>query len=255
MSVVEYEVNGHVAVVTLTRPASRNAVNGEVASGLEGAVDRVETDSDVWCAVLAATGPVFSAGADLKVLAGGGSADLDTDRGGFAGIVRRKRSKPLVAAIEGPALAGGCEIALACDIVVASRAASFGLPEVKRSIIAGAGGAWRLARVIPRNLAMTMLLTGEPISGERAYELGFVSQLTEPGEALAASVELAQLICRNAPVAVRLSRSLLLDAISASDDDAWAMSRQALKAVMQTEDFREGPRAFIEKRDPIWSGH
>src|SRR5688572_17534493 len=158
---VDYEIRGRVAVLTLNRPEARNAVNGELANALEAALDRMEDDPEVWVGILTGAGPVFSAGADLKAIAAGKGNELGTKRGGFAGLVQRERTKPLIAAVDGPALAGGCELVLACDVVVASREARFGLPEVKRSLVASAGGLVKLPRVLPPRVAMQMLLTGD----------------------------------------------------------------------------------------------
>lgn len=251
---VTYEERSRVAVVTLRRPEARNAVNAELAAALETALDRFEGDDNIWAAVLAGEGPAFSAGADLKVVAAGGIREMFTARGGFAGIASRARSKPLIAAVEGPALAGGCEIVLACDLIVASRRATFGLPEVKRSLVAGAGGLFRLPRALPLNVAMEAILTGDPLGAERAHALGMVNQLVEPGEAVEAAVALAERICANAPVAVRESRKAVLAGVGAGDDLGWTISEAALTTVMQTEDFAEGPRAFGEKRSAVWKG-
>jgi enoyl-CoA hydratase len=251
---IDFEVRGRTGVVTINRPAARNAVNGEVAAGLRDAVQRIEADGDLWVGVLAGAGPVFCAGADLKEVAAGRIDTLDTDPGGFAGITKLTRTKPLIAAVEGPALAGGCEIVLACDLVVASTAASFGLPEVKRSLVAGAGGLIRLPRVLPRNVAMELAVTGDPIAAERAHAFGLVNVLCEPGGAVAAAVELAARIGANAPVAVRLSRAAMLAAAAADDEEAWRISAAAGAAVARTEDFTEGPRAFVEKRPAVWTG-
>lgn len=251
---VDYEVNGRVAIITIRRPEARNAVNGEVANGIESAIDRLEESPEVWVGVIAGEGPVFCAGADLKAIASGQAGDLQTARGGFAGIARRDRTKPIIAAVDGPALAGGCEISLACDLIVASRNASFGLPEVKRSLVAAAGGLFRLPRVLPPKLAMEMILTGDPITAERAYEFGMVNQLVEPGQALEAALALAERICVNAPMAVWESRKVVLQAATADDDTLWRMSGQGMATLFQTEDFQEGPRAFIEKRSPVWKG-
>src|ERR1700694_4198221 len=169
---IDYEVSDRVAVITIRRPEARNAVNGEVASGIEAAIDNLEEDPEVRAGVVAGEGPVFSAGADLKAIAAGQANSLQTARGGFAGITQRERTKPLIAAVDGPALAGGCEIALACDMIVASRQAIFGLPEVKRSLLAAAGGLFRLPRTLGPQVAMEAILTGEPISAQRAYDLG-----------------------------------------------------------------------------------
>ena len=160
----------------------------------------------------------------------------------------------MIAAVDGPALAGGCEIVAACDLVVASTASSFGIPEVKRSLVAGAGGLFRLGRKLPGNIAMELALTGDPISAEQAYVHGLVNQLVEPGAVLDAALALAARITVNAPIAVRLSRQVLLDSVAADDDEAWRITNVAYKAVLATEDFNEGPRAFVEKRPPRWTG-
>jgi enoyl-CoA hydratase len=251
---IEFEARGKVALITINRPEARNAINGAVAAGLQEAVERLEADPELWVGVIAGHGPAFSAGADLKEIAAGRAASLATERGGFAGITRLPRSKPLIAAVDGPALAGGCEIVLTCDLVVASTAATFGIPEVKRSLIAGAGGLFRLARTLPRNVALELAITGDPISAERAYTLGLVNELCEPGTAVDAALALASRVAVNAPVAVQLSRAIVLDGTLASDEEAWRMTDAATRQVMETEDFTEGPRAFIEKREPVWAG-
>jgi enoyl-CoA hydratase len=252
--IVRFERNGHVGTITINRPEARNAVNGDVAAGIEAAIDELEADSEMWCGVVFGSGPVFSAGADLKAIAAGEASQLATSRGGFAGIVRRERQKPLIAAVDGPALAGGLEIVLSCDLVVASTSARFGLPEVKRSLVAGAGGLFRLGRQLPRNIALELLLTGEPISAQRAYDLGFVNLLCQPGLALESARELALSIAANAPRAVQASLRLARAASSDNEGALFAESQKAMVEIMATEDFAEGPRAFIEKRAPKWQG-
>lgn len=251
---IDYEVHDRVAVITIRRPEARNAINGEVATGMEIAIDRMEGSPEVWVGVVAGDGPVFSAGADLKAIAAGQAASLQTARGGFGGITRRERVKPLVAAVDGPALAGGCEVALACDMIVASRRALFGLPEVKRSLLAAAGGLFRLPRTVGPKVAMEIILTGDPISAERAYDLGMVNQLVEPGEALPAAMALAARIAVNAPLAVWESRNVALAAQTEDDETLWRLTNEGFSRVAATEDFGEGPRAFIEKRAPVWQG-
>jgi enoyl-CoA hydratase len=255
MAIVEYEQRGHVAVLTINRPEARNAVNGEVASGVEAAIDRMEDDPDTWVGVLTGAGTVFSAGADLKAISTGQAAGLSTERGGFAGIARRERTKPVIAAVDGPALAGGCEIVLACDLVVASTNAKFGVPEVKRSLVAAGGGLFRLPKLLPPRIAMELVLTGDPIDAERAYALGFVNEVVAAGQAVDAAVALAERICVNAPLAVRESRKVVLTALGTDDEEQlWKLSNAAFAKVAGSEDFAEGPRAFIEKRAPEWKG-
>lgn len=252
--VVEFTTEGPFAVVRINRPEARNAVNGAVARGIEDAIDRIENDDAIWVGILTGEPPVFCAGADLKEINAGRAADLATERGGFGGIVQRERTKPLIAAVDGPALAGGTEIVLSCDLVVASTTATFGIPEVKRSLVAGAGGLFRLGRKIPFNVAMELALTGDPIDATRAHHFGLVNRLVEPGEALVAARALAEAVCANAPVAVRESRRIVLEATHAPDEIGWRMSAQGMGKAMRSEDFSEGLTAFIEKRPPRWTG-
>jgi enoyl-CoA hydratase len=251
---IEFETQGRVALISINRPDARNAVNGDVARGIEAALDRLEADAELWVGVITGRGTAFSAGADLKAVSAGQGATLATERGGFAGIVQRELEKPLIAAVDGPALAGGCEIALACDLIVASRRARFGLPEVKRSLIAAAGGLFRLPRVLPPRIAMELALTGDSIDAERAYHFGFVNALTEPGEALAGALALAERIIENAPLAVRESRRILRKALASDEALLWQETFGAFGRIVSSEDFREGPLAFIEKRPPVWKG-
>ena len=250
---VNFEVRDRIAIITLNRPEARNAVSQQLAEDLEAAIDRLEVDDALWIGILCGNGPAFCAGADLKAIASG-EARLTTERGGFAGLVRRVRTKPLIAAVEGPAVAGGTEIVLSCDLVVASTTARFGLPEVKRSLVANAGGLFRLPRALPTNVAMEMALTGDDLDAEAAHRHGLVNRLVQPGHALATAVELAEAVNANAPLAVRASRRVVLAARLLEDDEAFEVAANATREVFRTEDFREGPRAFVEKRSPIWTG-
>ncbi len=257
--IVTYEANGRIAVITLNRPEARNAVNGDVAEGLEAAIDQLEADDEVWVGIIQAntegqSRPVFCAGADLKAVNSGEGARLNTERGGFAGFVYRERRKPVIVAVDGLATAGGCEIVLAADLVVASTQSSFGLAEVKRNLIAGAGGLFRLPRAIGQAAAMEAILTGEPFTAERAFGLGLVSRLTEPGEALAEAMKLAEQISKSAPMAVAESRRVVLAAAYEDDDTLKKMTNDAMRRIMASEDLTEGLTAFIEKRAPNWQG-
>ncbi len=251
---VEFVVDGHVGLITLNRPDARNAVNSDVASGVEAALDTIEADENIWLSIITGNGPVFCAGADLKAVASGDARGLSTERGGFGGLVMRERTKPLIAACDGPALAGGTEIVLACDLVVASTAARFGVPEVKRSLVAAAGGLFRLPQVLPRNIATELILTGDPISAERAADFGMVNVLCEPGQALTEARALAERIAVNAPLAVRESLAVMKGAVGEDDATAMARSNDAIRRLAKTDDYAEGPQAFIEKRPPEWKG-
>jgi enoyl-CoA hydratase len=253
---VLYERDDRVGVITLNRPAARNAVNADVALGLEAAVDRLEEDPEAWVGVLCANTegqarPVFCAGADLKVIEAGELPSLYTERGYFGGFVYRERTKPIVVAVDGLATAGGLEIVLAADLVVATTRSAFALAEVKRNLIAAAGGLFRLPRAIGQAAAMEAILTGEPIEATRAHELGLVSRLVEPGAALDEALVLARQIAACAPLAVRASRRVVL---AADDDDETLkkLSQELLDAVLASEDAQEGLTAFIEKRPPVW---
>ena len=258
-NIVEYEVRGKVAIITLNRPEARNAVNGDVASFLEAAIDKLEADSNVWIGVLAANTagqerPVFCAGADLKAINSGQAAGLNTKRGGFGGFVYRERKKPVIAAVDGLATAGGCELVLACDMLVASTRSAFGLAEATRNLIAGAGGLFRLPRAIGRAAAMEAILTGEPFSAQRAYELGMVNKLVEPNTSLDAAIDLALRVCKAAPLAVWASRKIVLASETESDQNLIDMTNKEFAAVLASEDTKEGLTAFIEKRPPNWQG-
>ena len=255
---IDYQKQGNVAVITINRPEARNAVNTAVATGIEEAIDRLEADDEVWVGILTgaktAKGYIFCAGADLKQMSvdpGG----MMTPRGGFGGFVMRERTKPIIAAVDGPALAGGTELVLACVLVVASKTAVFGVPEVKRNLVAAAGALFRMPRKLPRNVAMELALTGRlDFPAERAYHFGLVNVLCEEGGALEAAKKLAAQISENAPLAVRESRRIILEATDQPDEVGWRLSNEGIAKMFGTEDFTEGLAAFVEKRAPKWKG-
>lgn len=249
---IDFETRERVAIMTIRRPEARNTVNGEIAEAIEQAVDRIEADVEIRAAILAADGSVFCAGADLDAIVAGQADTLTTERGGFGGLVWRARRTPLIAAVDGPAMAGGLELALACDLIVASRHAVFGLPEVKRSLVASGGALFRLPQVVGTNVAREMILTGDPITAERAYHLGLVNRLTEPGQVLDGAMDLARRIVANAPLAVQESREVSSAAFGRSDPALWSMTAAAAQRVATSEDFAEGPRAFVDQRPPVW---
>jgi enoyl-CoA hydratase len=251
---IGFEAWGHGARITIDRPEARNAIDAAAARDLEAAIDRLEADDSLWVGVLTGSPPSFCAGADLRVLESGGLDEITTERGGFAGLVRRERTKPLIAAVVGAAFAGGFEIVLACDLVVAAADSRFGLPEVSRALIAGAGGLVRLPTVVPKNVAMEMALTGLPVDAATAARLGIVNRVVETDEVVDAAIALAQQVGAGAPLAVQRSRQVLLAAIEQGPEAAWELSAQGLREMVATEDFTEGPRAFLEKRPPVWKG-
>jgi enoyl-CoA hydratase/carnithine racemase len=245
----------HVALITIQRPEARNAVNVPVTRGIARAVEMTESDADIWVAIITgAGGKAFCAGADIKEVAAGRAMSLRTEEGGFAGFAHRSRAKPWIAAVEGFAFGGGCEIALACDFIIASRSSVFALPEVKRGLIAGAGGIYRLVRALPRNVALELIATGGELPAERAHAFGMVNQLTAEGEAVAAATALASRICACAPIAVRESLKVARLAADLDDKSLHRLSHEAMGRNSQTEDYKEGPRAFLEKRSPRWVG-
>jgi enoyl-CoA hydratase len=246
------ETRDGVLIITINRPDARNAVNGAVAAGMANALDRLDNDDDLRVGIVTGAGGYFSAGMDLKAFVQGESPYAG-DRG-FAGITQRSSKKPLIAAVEGFALAGGFEVALSCDLIVASREARFGIPEVKRSLVAAGGALLRLPKRIPYHLAMELALTGDPIGAERAYDIGVVNRLAEPGTALDTALELAAAIARNAPLALIASKQIIQHALDWSEDEGWAKQGEISGPVFGSEDAREGATAFAEKREPVWRG-
>jgi enoyl-CoA hydratase len=246
---VEVERRDHILVVSIRREAKRNAINREVADGIEEGLATLDDDPDLWVGILTGTASVFSAGSDLA-----SRGDYVTERGGEYGVIRRVRRKPLIAAVEGPALGGGLEVVLACDLVAASTSARFGLPEVSIGALPTCAGLFRTHRTVPVNLARELILTGDPIDAARAYSAGLVNVLTEPGEALSAAMRMAERICRNAPLSVQASLFAVNTLLAATDADGWTKTREAQESLAGTHDLEEGIRAFLEKRPPVWTG-
>ena len=242
-----------VAVITINRPERRNAIDRATAQAISDTLDRVDGDDAVRVAVITGAGRTFCAGMDLKALNATGERPIVEGRGQF-GICRRPPLKPLIAAVEGHALGGGTEIALASDIIIAAEDATFGLPEVRLGLAAAAGGAIRLPRRIPYGLALEYVLTGRPIPAPRAHELGLVNHLSEPGQALEDALSLAAEIAANAPLGVRLSKQVMLETQDVSMAEAFELQEPLMQIIRSSEDAAEGARAFVEKRTPVWKG-
>jgi enoyl-CoA hydratase len=246
------EVRDGVLLVTLNRPDARNAVDGALAVGVAAAVERLEADDGLRVGVLTGAGRGFCSGMDLKAFLRGESPHAGGR--GFAGICERPPAKPVIAAVEGFAVAGGLEVALSCDMIVAGRSAKLGIPETKRGLIAGAGGLFRLPRRIPRAVAMELALTGELIDAARGYDLGLVNRVCEDGGALEEALALAATIAANGPLAVRLSKQIVDHLVELPEAEAWSRQQSFIDQIMGSSDAREGAAAFAEKRAPVWTG-
>jgi enoyl-CoA hydratase len=249
---VDVEIGDGVMVITINRPSARNAMNLAVAEGIAAAADELDARSDVAVGILTGAGGFFSAGMDLKAFARGERPSIPGR--GLAGIAERPPVKPLIAAVEGPALAGGCELALACDVIVAARTATFGIPEVSRGLVAAGGGLLRLAKALPYGLAMELALTGRRLGAEQAHAAGLVTRLADEGRALAEARQLAAEIRAQAPLAVAATKTILAGAARWTDAEMIAWQRRIAEPVLASEDAREGALAFAEKRLPRWSG-
>ncbi len=246
------ERRGNVLLITLNRPEVRNAVNAALAAGVAAALDELDADETLSVGVLSGSGGFFSAGMDLGAFVKGESAWFG-DRG-FAGITQRASRKPLIAAIEGFALAGGMEIALSCDLIVAAAGARMGIPEVKRSLVAAGGALLRMPRRMPYHLVMELALTGDPLPAERFAELGLVNRVVEPGTAVDAALELAGTLAKNGPLAMVATKQVLQQQFDWSSAEMWDRQGEIVGPVFASEDAREGSAAFKEKREPVWKG-
>ena len=246
------DIEDGVMTITMNRPEAKNAMNKSMAEGISAAIDEFEASADIRVAILAGNGGTFCSGMDLKGFLAG---ETPTVAGrGFGGISQYSPAKPLIAATEGYALAGGFELVLACDMVVASRTTKFGLPEVKRSLVAGAGGVFRLPQQIPERIAMEMVMTGDHYTAERMYECGLVNALTDEGKALEGAKELAGRIAINGPLATAASKKIMKEYKTWPHDEIWQRQQDIMNPVFSSSDAREGATAFAEKRAPVWKG-
>ncbi len=246
------EVVDATLLITLNRPQARNAVNRATAEQLAAALDRLDDDDELQAGILTGAEGTFCAGMDLKAFVKGESPTIDGR--GFAGLTEAPPAKPLIAAVEGYALAGGCEVALACDLIVAGRGARFGIPEVKRGLVAAGGGVVRLPRRIPPAVAMELALTGDPVDAERAERLGLVNRVCDDGQAVEVATELAGAITANAPLAVRVSKQIVRESWTWTEDEWPRAQAPGVRQVMGSQDAIEGSKAFAEKRAPNWTG-
>ena len=241
-----------VLVVTINRPAQKNALNAAVAEGVAAAVDELEGSDDLRVGVLTGAGGTFSSGMDLKAFLRGESPVIEGR--GLCGLTQAPPRKPLVGAVEGWALAGGFELLLACDLVVAGQSARFGVPEVKRALVAGAGAALLLSRRIPQAYALEMLLTGDPVTADRGAQIGLVNRVVPDGTALDTALGLAQTIAANGPLAVAVTKQIARSAADWTLTEGWQEQDRLMAPVFASDDAREGAAAFAEKRSPVWLG-
>jgi len=249
------ERRGHIEILTINRPEARNAINGAVSRLMSSAMDELAEDDDCWVVVITGSGEkAFTAGMDLKAFVGGERDEIMGAKGGFAGLTRRDFPKPMIAAVNGSALAGGLEVMLSCDLVVAAEHATFGIPEAKRGLIAGAGGLVRLPKRLPLAVALEMAMTGDTIDAGRAAALGLVNHVVPAASLLAEALALAERIAANAPLAVRYSKSVMKRAAEIPEAEGWKLNNEAMGVVFSSADAKEGPVAFAEKRAPQWQG-
>jgi enoyl-CoA hydratase len=247
------ERRGSVEILTINRPDARNAINGAVSKAMAAFMDGLADDAGCDVVVITGSGDkAFSAGMDLKAFSSGESADIMAASGGFGGLTRRDFPKPLIAAVNGAALAGGFEIMLSCDLVVAAEHATFGIPEAKRGLVAGAGGLVRMPKRLPMAVALELAMTGDPIDAERAYTLGLVNKVVPSDAVLNEAVGLAERIAANAPLAVRYSKSVMKQAAEVPESEGWSVNAEATRVVFSSADAMEGATAFAEKRPPKW---
>ena len=250
---ISLQASDGILVITINRPEAKNAINLETAQVMAAAFDRLDSEEALRIGILTGAGATFSSGMDLKAFAQSRQRPVLEGRG-FAGLNERPPKKPLIAAVEGYAVAGGCEMALACDLIVAANNAKFGLPEVKRGLVPGAGGMLRLPRRLPYHVAMELVLTGDMLAAERAYALGLVNRLTEPGGALSGALDFARAIVANGPLAVRMAKRIVVESHDWSQAEMFDLQRPLIAPIFSSADAKEGATAFAEKRAPVWQG-
>ncbi len=243
------DVRDHVLVITMNRHEKRNAIDGEMTEALDAALNMLDDDPDLWVGVITGGPDMFCAGTDMAATSGS-----PTERGGVYGVVGRTRVKPLIAAVEGFAYGGGFEVVMACDMVIAASNARFGLPEVKRGLVATSGALFRASRVLPLNVAKQLLFTGADLSPQDGHRLGLINEVTEPGGAKAVALRWATQMTQNAPISVQQSLKVVDILVSAEDEQAWELTRAARKVIGESNDSKEGVQAFFEKRPPRWTG-
>lgn len=243
------QIQDHILIITMSRHDKRNAIDAEMTLALDAALNRLEDEVDLWAAIISGGPDMFCAGTDMAAKSG-----APTERGGIYGLVGRTRTKPLIAAVEGVAFGGGFEVAMACDMIVAATNARFGLPEVKRGLVATSGAIFRASRVLPLNIAKQLMLTGAELSPADGYRLGMINELCEPGRALTAALTLAKKITANSPVSVQQSLQAIDALTSANDAQGWALTEKARQVINKSDDAKEGVAAFFEKRPPVWTG-
>jgi enoyl-CoA hydratase len=242
-----------IQIITINRPEAKNAINLDTAAEMSDAFEELDAREDIQIGILTGAGATFSSGMDLKDFARTGKRSVVEGKG-FAGLNEAPPKKPLIAAVEGYALAGGCEMMLACDLVVSANNAKFGLPEVKRGLVPGSGGLLRLPRQIPYHIAMEVVLTGDMFTAERAHQYGLINVLTEPGQALAGAIELAKRICENGPLAIQTAKRIINEGLDWPSDQMFEIQRPKMAHIFTSADAREGATAFAEKRKPVWQG-
>ena len=251
MSELLTDIQDGFIIVTINRPEAKNAITQAVAEGIQAAMEQLDKDSNLNAGILTGAGGTFCSGMDLKGFLRGENPVVEGY--GFGGMTERGPEKPVIAAVEGYALAGGMELAIACDLCVANSKAKFGIPETKRSLVAAAGGVMKLQQIVGKRVAMEMALTGDFMDAQRAYEVGFVNRVTE-GSALDVAIELASIVAANGPLALKAAKKIISESYDWTSDNMWQKQSEIVQPVFNSNDAKEGALAFAEKRKPNWQG-